>query len=78
MSSATVAMAAAQIGEAQVAHVHAIEQDTAFLRVVEARHQRGERGLARARAPDHRDGAAGRDLEVEPAQDRPVGVIAEA
>ena len=77
MSSPTVRDRAAQVAQAQVAHVDAVERDAAGLRVVEARDERRERRLARARAADQGDGAAGGEREVEVAQHGPVGVVAE-
>ena len=68
---------AAQIGEAELAHVDAVEHDAACLGVVVAGHERRERGLARPRAADHGERGAGGDLEIEVVQHRAVGVVAE-
>ena len=65
---------AAQIGQLQVAHVLAVDEHAARAGVVEARDEVGERGLAAAGVADEGEGAAGRDLEADALQHRPVDV----
>jgi hypothetical protein len=48
-----------------VAHVDAVDEDAPRRDVVEARHERGERRLPRARVPDEGDRAAGGNVEVD-------------
>ena len=67
----------AQRVERQLAHVGAVQQHAAPVDVVEARDQGGEGGLAAAGGPDQRDRLAGRDLEVDLRQHRPLAVVAE-
>ena len=47
-----------QLRQVQLLRIHAVEQHASLRRVVEARDQVHERGLARARRPDDRDGLA--------------------
>ena len=54
---------AAQVLQADVADVDAVEFDHAGIGIVETRHQIGQRGLARARGADQRHRFAGRDVE---------------
>ncbi len=49
----------------EVAQVLAVDADRARLRVDQPGHQRGERALAGGGRPDHGDGAAGLDREVQ-------------
>ena len=51
----TTPMASLQAGLGEVAHVVAVDAHRAVGHVVEARDERGERGLAGARRPDERD-----------------------
>ena len=60
------------------AHVDPVDEHGPFARVVEPRHERGERRLARAGGADQCDGRAGRDLEVDAGENGPVGVVPEA
>ena len=53
-----------------VADVDAVELDRAGIRVVETRHQIGQRRLARARGADQRHRFAGRDVERDAGQRR--------
>ena len=69
---------AAERAPRHVAHVDAVDQHASLAGVVEPRHERGERRLARAGGADQGDGAAGLDLEVDPRQHRPRRVVAEA
>ena len=55
----------AQRPQRDVAHVDAVDGDAAVGDVVEARHQHGERRLARAGEPDQRERLARLDLEVD-------------
>ena len=59
---------APQRREREVAHVVAVERDPSRGHVVEAGHERHERGLARTGRADERDRLARRDLEVDAAQ----------
>ncbi len=63
--------AAAPLREVDVAQVDPVDLDRAGVGVVEATEQLGEGGLAGAVLADHRQARAGRDGQVEPAQDRP-------
>ena len=63
-----------QLVEAQVAHVDAADEHPAAGDVVEARDERGERGLARPDAADQRHRLARLDVEVDAAQHVDVGV----
>ena len=56
-----------------VADVDAVDEHAALGRVVEARHERGERRLPRARVADQRDRRARRELEVDLLEHGPVG-----
>jgi hypothetical protein len=61
----------AQREEIVFPQVVAIEQDPAFVRIVEAREQLDERGLAGAVLADQREDLSGPKLEIQPA-DRPA------
>ena len=61
-----------------VAQILAVDQDRALVDVVEAEQQAHDRGLAGARPAHQRERVAGGDGEVELAQHRPPGIIAEA
>ena len=65
---------AAQVGQAHVAHVVAVDQHAAGGGVVEARHQVGERRLAAAGVAHQRDRAAGRHLEIDVFEHGPVDI----
>ncbi len=78
VSCETVATDAPQLAEIELAHVDAVDEHPPGLHVVEPRDQRGERRLARARAPDQRERAALGDVEIDLVQDRALGVVAEA
>ena len=56
-----------------VAEVVSVEADRPGRRVVEAREQRRDRGLAGAGRADERERLAGMDLEIDAVQHRPVG-----
>src|SRR4029078_6227748 len=56
----------------------ALDGHVSRARVVEPRHERRERRLARPRGADQGDRAAGRDLEVDPGEHWPIGGVAEA
>ena len=60
-----------------VAHVVAVDEDLARLRVVEAGEQLDDCGLAGAGGADERDGPAGRDDQVDVVQHGLVRVVAE-
>lgn len=64
--------------EAQVAHVLAVEADGAGARVVEARHEEGEGGLARAGGPDDAESLAGSHGQRDVPQHRCGVAVAEA
>ena len=55
----------------------AVDGDAAAPRIVEARHQAGERALAGAGGADDRHGLPGPDLEGHVVEDRPSGLVAE-
>ena len=63
--------------EVEVADVDAVDRDPAAGDVVEPRHQGGQDGLAGAGRADQGDGLAGRDVEVDVAQHRLVGLVGE-
>ena len=69
---------AAQVGEAVVTQVHAVEQNGAGGWVVEAREEAHDRRLAGPRRPGDRHARAGRDLERDTAQHGMVRVVREA
>src|SRR5207247_812415 len=54
-------------------HVHAIQEDGAGRRIEQARHQREQRGLARAGVAHDSHGPTGRHLEADVAQRRALG-----
>ncbi len=68
---------AAERGERHVADVDAVERHASARDVVEARHERGERRLARAGVADQRDRRAGRDVEIEVLEHGPPGGVLE-
>ena len=55
----------------------AVQGNAAGGGVVKARDEVGDSALARAAAPDNREGAAGRDVDVQVADDRSAAVITE-
>jgi len=63
--------------ELHSANIGAVERDAPRRDVVEARQERRERRLPGTGVPDERDGAAGRDLEVDPVQHRPARRVLE-
>ena len=63
----------AQVVQVVVAQVAAIEQDAAFIRVVEPRQQLHQRGLAGAVLADQRQHFAGAQFEIQPAQRPALG-----
>ncbi len=67
----------AQRGLGHVADVLAVDGDAAAGHVVEAEQQPRDRRLAGAGRPDDRDGAPGRHLEGDAAQDRPRRLVGE-
>src|SRR4029079_12032112 len=69
--------AAAQIAQAGIANVDAINEDAPGVRVVEARQEPGDRGLAAAGGTDECNRAAGGDIEVEAIEHRARRVVAE-
>ena len=64
---------AAQGMQIQILDVHAVEQDVAALRIVEAQHQLEQRGLAGAGRADDGDRFAGLDLERQAVQRCGIG-----
>ena len=69
----------AQVVEVVVAQIAAVEQDAAFVGVVQAREQFDERGLARAVLADEREHFVGAQFEIQAAQRPALGFgIAEA
>ena len=58
----------AQVGQAQLLDVDAVEQDAALLDVVETRHQADDRGLARARGAHDGDALPCANPEIDVAQ----------
>ena len=67
----------AQRAAGDVADVDAVDEDAALGRVVEARHERGERRLAGAGVADQRHRPARREHEVDLLEHGPVGRVAE-
>ena len=67
---------AAQRAARDVAHVDAVDEHAALGRVVEARHERGERRLARAGVADQRDRPSRRELEVDLVEHGPARRVA--
>src|SRR5450759_4522749 len=65
---------AAQLGGLPVAHVLTVDEHAAGARVVEARDEVGERGLAAAGMADEGERATGRDVEADSLDHRPVHV----
>ena len=63
----------AQRAQVDLADVGAVDEHGARARVVQARDERDEAGLARAGGPDERDRAPGGHVEVDVAQHRPRG-----
>ena len=68
---------AAQVGELVVAQINAVQQDLSRGRVVEAREQADQCGLAGSRRPDHAEARPRRDHEGDVVQDGPVRPIGE-
>ena len=68
---------APQRAPADAANVDAVDEDAAGGRVVEARHEGGERRLAGARMADQRDRATGREVELDLLEHRPLRFVAE-
>ena len=60
------------------AQVVPVDEHAAGVRIVEARHERGERRLAAAAGSDDRDPLARRDVQVEPVEDRIVVAVGES
>ena len=76
-SCATIPIARRSDGELDLADVGAVDGHPALRDVVEARHERGERRLARAGLADERDRPPGLDLEVDLLEDRPARGVRE-
>jgi hypothetical protein len=68
---------APQRGERDVADVDAVHEYAPRVDVVEARHERGERRLARARVADQRHRRPGLEVEVELLENRAAGQVRE-
>jgi hypothetical protein len=60
----------AQVGEAHVAHVDAVERDPPGIDVVEAGHEAGDGRLPAARRAHQRDGLAAAQDEIQPVEHR--------
>ena len=71
------AQLAAQVDEPQRRQRHPAEAQLALLRVVEARQQQPDRGLARPRRPDQRERLPRRDGEIDPVEHRLAARVAE-
>ena len=67
----------AQPRQRALARVAAVDQHAPRGRVEEARDERAERRLARARRPHQREPLAGPDAQRDAAQHRPLGAVAE-
>src|SRR5947208_3277479 len=65
------------VGETELADVVTVESHGAAVGVVQARQQPGDRALPGARRSDQSQRLPGRDVKVEPVEDRPVAVVAE-
>ena len=63
-----------QVGAIQLTQVDVVEQDAAAGGVPEPRGEAGDRRLARAGHPDHRDGLTTGDLEIEAGQHGPLAI----
>ena len=67
----------AEVFDAELAHVDAVEEHAAELRVVEPGEQRGRGRLAGTGPADERDRRPRRDVEREPVEHRPAALVAE-
>ena len=68
---------AAQRADRHLAHVVAVDGDAPALGIEEPRDQAGQRGLARSGVSHQRHALARPDVQVQPAQDRAVRLVAE-
>ena len=71
------AQLAAQVDQPQRRQRHPAEAQLALLRVVEARQEQPDRGLARTRRPDQRERLPRRDGEADPVEHRLAARVAE-
>ena len=60
-----------EVRKVELVDRHAVDQDLAFLRIVQPRDEIHERALSAPRRSDDADRRSGRDLEIDVAQDPP-------